>query len=140
MQDVAGAVVRAYGFNYVEGEDIAQGIMSVELGGNRRSTHPVTVVIMGGTVEDGRTGARIVEETAKISDFSFWMLDAHFTTFCDSIQRHIVVYEKFLGHFDFDRSYGDEPSFFTDDESQWQLTPVWVSRMRYVPRKKTVAS
>ena len=55
--DVVGGFVTSYTFDYVPGEEIAQGKMWVEFG-QEQEEHNVTVVIIGGRDEDRATGAR----------------------------------------------------------------------------------
>jgi hypothetical protein len=64
--------------------------------GHQREEVTVTVVIIGGKVEDGKTRARIIKETSKISDFSTLILEAYFNTYCKRIRQHIVVYEIYF--------------------------------------------
>jgi hypothetical protein len=64
--------------------------------GHQREEVPVMVVIIGGRVEDGKTGAGIIKETSKISDFSTLILEAYFSTYCKRIRQHIVVYEIYF--------------------------------------------
>ena len=65
-----------------------------------------------------------IEKTMKICDFSDCVADAYFTTFCDKINKQIVVYEKFKP-FTF-----TAPSFFKD-ENKTELEPRWVKKIRY---------
>ena len=121
MQDVVGGFVKSYCFNYIPNEGIAQGKMWAEFG-NRKEERHVTVVILG--VKDQAIGARIIEKTMKICEFSDSVVDVYFTTYCDQINRQIVVYEKFT-MFKFVK-----PSFF-EDEKKNKLTPLWVKKIRY---------
>jgi hypothetical protein len=125
MQEVVGGQVRAYFFNHVAGRDISQGYMMIDFG-DGFVKHPVTVVILGQEQEHGIAGARIVAETSKISGFSDWVQAAYFSTFCTNIDQHIVVYEQFVEHFNFDHPEG--LPFFQDE---YQLTPIWTTRLRY---------
>lgn len=124
---VFGTYIRSYEFNYLEQEDVAQGMMLVEIGRRRRKIS-VTMRILGGTQEDRRTGARIVEQTAKVSDFTYCVLHTHFSTYCETIERHIMVYDHFgCRFFDWNPLELGQKAFFQD---RYRLNTTWTCKTR----------
>jgi hypothetical protein len=126
--EVFGGYVRSYGFNYDPNSNVAQGKMWIDFGTEIHVPFDVTVVILGGEPEDAIIAQQIVEKTAKLSELSDLVLDAHFCTFDKSLQQHIVVYERFdVPFFGADREL---PPFFMDGHRKDRLTTYWLDNIR----------
>lgn len=140
QETVYGAFVRSYAFNYDGVSDVAHGKMWVDFITMKHVEFDVSMVIIGSDDRAADTAAKIVARTAKFSDLSDLVLDAHFCTHAQSIDKHIVVYEQFSRPF-FDRDANAPQDlvgpFFMDNEgidnnpaTKFRLTPFWVEKMR----------
>jgi hypothetical protein len=71
---------------------VAEGKMWIDFGTEIHVPFDVTVVILGGEPEDAIIAQQIVEKTAKLSELSDLVLDAHFCTFDKSFFFESIIY------------------------------------------------
>ncbi|XBI95184.1 hypothetical protein VPH35_031701 [Triticum aestivum] len=125
---VLGGFVRTFYFDEESNADVIDGEMQIEYDLEQIKVYPITVVVLEHKDNSSEIGDAIVGHTQKLSGYGGGLLvRAYFSAFAHKIQKYIVAYEPFA------RSSIWEirnPTFFSADGLQLDLTEYWRKRMR----------